>query len=138
MDNPQIHIKELLKILEDILKLFISRNIIEKIFYYFICLPNFNIYHQLVLKFMESFIQKLLPDFIIEFFFQKFKIDEFLIKNLLFYGETFKAEITLANKYLFNQLSPAYLPYLVDIYKIIHFADNKIIQGFLKKSKLKA
>jgi len=160
MDNQQVYIKEILSGFEDIFKNLIELKFFETILFLIIRFKNFNILHQNLMRLLELMTHRFIPDFINEYIFEKLKLDEFLINNI-FYFESIKAVkyinlsnlsnfednnkienqknflLFFSNKYIFNQRMPAYIPYIIDIFKIFHFCDNNIVKGYIKKSTFK-
>jgi len=153
MDNQQVYIKDILSFFESIFKYLIDKRLFGIILNLIIKFKNFNIYHQISMRFLEAFTHKFIPDFIHEYLFEKLQLDEFLINYIFYFNKNiffkqneeflFEKSIGIPNeeekkilkdKYSFNLKMPAYLPYIIDIFKIFHFCDNNIIKGYIKKS----
>lgn len=101
------------------------------------------------MQLLESFTHRLIPEFIHDYIFEKFKLDEYLINHVFYFpnvystnqfhfneeSEEYNFQNFLDDKYIFNQRMPAYLPYIIETFKIFHFCDNNIIKAYIKKSK---
>lgn len=153
MDNQQVYIKDILSVFEFIFKFLIEKRLFEMILNLIIIFKNFNIYHQIIMRMLEVMTHRYIPDFIHEYLFEKLQLDAFLINHIFYFNNTKigcmryddllledSSEIStddkkiLSDKYSFNSRMPAYLPYILDIFKIFHFCDNNVIKGYIKKS----
>lgn len=153
MDNQQVYIRDVFNFFEFVFKHFLEKKLIEMILNLIVKYKNFNIFHQISMRFLEAITHKFIPDFVSEYLFEKVKLDDFLINHLFYFNNENiesikKEEIVIDNleftsilentvfkdKYSYNLKIPAYLPYITEIFKIFHFCDNNVIKGYIKKS----
>jgi len=155
MDNQQVYIKDILSVFESIFKFLIEKKLFEMILNLITRLKNFNIYHQIIMRMLETITHNFIPDFIHEYLFEKLQLDDFLINKIFYFNDkdidlkqnkelifaksdsrTIEEKNILKDKYSFNLRMPAYMPYILEIFKTFHFCDNNIIKGYIKKSNL--